>query len=650
MKQTDRKPPGARGIPPPFNQPAAQARQFKPRIAQLKSAAPAHSAKRPVAPAVYRPQAKPLIAPTNGAGLLQMKRAPAAPLAYRPQPVPRVLQRRETAALPPNHTIERHPIAPAVYRPQPVPRVLQTKRVQRQPTNNQSRSEFRPPAAPAVYRPQTVPRVLQGKRNLAAGDRPGVLTTADRSATSYRPAPDRSVGAAPPRAGKPNRNLAAIQTKRTPGLLTSRFASVIQLEPLGPPNPSNAKGKTIETTDDQGRLWLSDQDGKRWLLRTSSLGNDYWWPLRKKKAEKGFHMGMRTSKESPTLEKLADQKNMKDILEWYPEDDDMTILVTPASNPKKRDQQGTAMAKFFGAEEVKKANKNNNGSYISASTYAGEEGWEWLHIQGHSIGGFEKPENLVAGSHGANTAMAAIESAVGKFMGTCPFQIRVSAVVEDGFRLGKKSRKALVIFYEVIAFGSSIPFTIDARRDRLTQVEFDQMEEHVSSLLARTTVPVKFLSGGFLDSTDISSNNNFSNNNNNNNNNNSNSSCFSNKNLYSNLCSNNNNNNNNSNSNSSCFSNKDLYSNNNNNNCLSSSSLFPINNSNNNFISNNNSSSKNSMTSTSSTSSQPQIKVTAPIKPTTTTTTNSSTSNNNNNNNHNNNNKSSSSSMDTGQG
>jgi hypothetical protein len=90
MNPTNRKPPGARGIPQPFNRQAGRTAQPKPVVAQLKTAVSALSIKRPVAPPVYRPQQVPKVLQTKSslaqsphAG--QAPRQPAAPPVYHPE-------------------------------------------------------------------------------------------------------------------------------------------------------------------------------------------------------------------------------------------------------------------------------------------------------------------------------------------------------------------------------------------------------------------------------------------------------------------------------------------------------------------------------------------------------------------------------------
>lgn len=124
MNSTNKKSPGARGIPQPFNRQAGHAPQHKPVVAQLKRGVSAQSVERPVAPPVYRPQAAPKAIQPKIANAAPLRKTPLAPPVYRLQPVPKVLQSKTAyVAQPPRQP----PAAPPVYRPQPVPKVLQSK-------------------------------------------------------------------------------------------------------------------------------------------------------------------------------------------------------------------------------------------------------------------------------------------------------------------------------------------------------------------------------------------------------------------------------------------------------------------------------------------------------------------------------------------
>lgn len=109
---------------------AVPAHQFKPFVAQSKTASATPNAARPAAPPAYRPQPKPIAAQVKTPNPIQAKA---------------------------------RPVAPPVYHPQPVPKVLQLKTAHTQPHAAQAKTAVKPPAAPPAYRPQSVPKVCQAK-------------------------------------------------------------------------------------------------------------------------------------------------------------------------------------------------------------------------------------------------------------------------------------------------------------------------------------------------------------------------------------------------------------------------------------------------------------------------------------------------------
>jgi hypothetical protein len=279
---------------------------------------------------------------------------------------------------------------------------------------------------------------------------------------------------------------------------------IVQRAPAGPPDPKKAKPPTREEVDEQDRLWLTDKNGKRWYMRDN--GNVRWWqPVRKKKGVGGYSVYMRTPDVPLTLQDIASAKNTMDAYEddvsWGVFEEGPVVDVVAQANPKTRDQQGTVMAKHFGQAALLAANCNNK-YYLGASEYAGEEDWEWLHMQGHSLGGQESAANLVAGSHGANTEMAAIESAVGRFMGSKSIRLAVTPSLEIATRLGKPSLKARLIDYKVWVNGTLvIERRIDASRGRMPKVEYDSLETnavHKIQFESPVGKPIEFVQGETL--------------------------------------------------------------------------------------------------------------------------------------------------------
>jgi hypothetical protein len=176
MNSTNKKSPGARGIPRPFNRQEKRAPQFKPVVAQLKTDVLAQSVKRPVAPPVYRPQSTPKVlqtksAPAQSPQAGQASRPPVAPPVYRPEAKkaiqPKALtQQRKTPTAPPVYRPEQQriaqpkmastalahtlPKAPPVYHPQ-VKQVNAQPGLPAQMKSKMASSPFSPPrATPAI--------------------------------------------------------------------------------------------------------------------------------------------------------------------------------------------------------------------------------------------------------------------------------------------------------------------------------------------------------------------------------------------------------------------------------------------------------------------------------------------------------------------
>jgi len=85
MNPTNKKALAPRGIPQPVNRPGGRAPQTGTPVAQLRTAVPAHSAKRPNVSARFGPAITPnAVQPKMVNGPLERK-APVAPPVYRPQ-------------------------------------------------------------------------------------------------------------------------------------------------------------------------------------------------------------------------------------------------------------------------------------------------------------------------------------------------------------------------------------------------------------------------------------------------------------------------------------------------------------------------------------------------------------------------------------
>ena len=161
MNPINKKAPGAKGVPQPFNQRAGHTPQSRPAVAQPKTAQSAQSARRPVAPPVYRPEVKRLVQPKT---ITQQRMPPAAPPVYRPQQ-----QRVAQAKMVGPAQMKNHPAAPPAYRPQPVPRVLQAKETvtQRGGQRQQEQQRVAPPLSLACQ-PARPRGDAQGAAKIAA--------------------------------------------------------------------------------------------------------------------------------------------------------------------------------------------------------------------------------------------------------------------------------------------------------------------------------------------------------------------------------------------------------------------------------------------------------------------------------------------------
>jgi len=206
-------------------------------------------------PAAYpaRPQPRPPgVAQPKAAPSVQNARRPVAPAPYRPQPTPRVLQRKEALPQPPcgrvggasaAHQASRsraaaapvnvrpktspaRPSVPPAYHPQPAPKALQAKTPGNVPTPAQPRANHLRPLPPPAAPPQNAqPKMNVGLRPPLTG-RP---TAAPIPPAPYRPQAPKVLQAkqaeaharfAGRTAAQPG--LAAVQLKRQPGFTPPR--------------------------------------------------------------------------------------------------------------------------------------------------------------------------------------------------------------------------------------------------------------------------------------------------------------------------------------------------------------------------------------------------------------------------------------------
>ena len=127
MNPPNKKLPGARGIPQPFNRHPGHVLLRKPVVAQLKTGVSAQSVKMLVAPPVYKPtpqqtgaHARMVVASAKTAVSAQSVKQPTSPSVYRPQAKPANVQATSR--------LKDHSKAPpASSRPQAFAKLLQTK-------------------------------------------------------------------------------------------------------------------------------------------------------------------------------------------------------------------------------------------------------------------------------------------------------------------------------------------------------------------------------------------------------------------------------------------------------------------------------------------------------------------------------------------
>ena len=131
MNSTNKKAPGVRGVPQPFNRRKGHAPQIKPAAARPQTGVSGHSRVRPSAPTALRPTATPTAVQPKMADGVFNREPPSAPPVYRPQQLPKVLQTKSALPQSPQAgQAPRKPSAPPVYRPQSKPAAPATQPVQ----------------------------------------------------------------------------------------------------------------------------------------------------------------------------------------------------------------------------------------------------------------------------------------------------------------------------------------------------------------------------------------------------------------------------------------------------------------------------------------------------------------------------------------
>lgn len=190
MNLTDKKSPGARGVPRPSNQQAGHAPRIKPAAARPQTGPSAQGVKRPAAPTAFRPPAAPkAVQPKAANGAVKWK-APAAPPAPCPRQAPKVLQaKRPPGQSTPAGRATRLPVAPPPRQTEPA-KVVRPMAV--------SRQQPRPPAAAAVPRRPYQKIAVQPKMATAAAAHAGPRRNqnaglAGRGGAVVQPSKDKAV-------------------------------------------------------------------------------------------------------------------------------------------------------------------------------------------------------------------------------------------------------------------------------------------------------------------------------------------------------------------------------------------------------------------------------------------------------------------------
>ena len=431
----------------------------------------------------------------------QLKTAVAPPV-YRPQPTPRVLQRKSTPAQNPQMgPTPRGPVAPPVYRPEAKKIVQRIEQVRKGGLPPLSKT----PTAPPVYRPE------QNR----VGQSPIAQTPKARTVHSVQ------VKAITPQAGRPmlmrsqQINPSAVQRKLAPHV-RGHASRVVQCEPTDEEKELLAprigaipyRFKTV----DERELAIGPTNDYYMLIRLQD-GRAYWRKYRLKRiGGRGFYG--RLVDAPPSLEEIAADINEMDV--W---------------------SQAACRQIDFSAGVAKRDRDNNNhvmGLYfldgmrqLPASVYARRPHYEWLHMQGHGLGGVEDPDNLYAGSHGANSHMAAVETALQTMRDIYgnALTVNVRVVADEDYHdrtvcsqiaamlkldesdvfhamFGKESRMLEYIEYRVRVGGERVwTERILAFENRFDEGQFNQIRHRVKDAIKGIRSPIAFVPGGVLPAT-----------------------------------------------------------------------------------------------------------------------------------------------------
>ncbi|HEY4351406.1 MAG TPA: hypothetical protein VGN31_09270 [Paraburkholderia sp.] len=244
---------------------------------------------------------------------------------------------------------------------------------------------------------------------------------------------------------------------------------------------------------------LTDAKGRGWFVRKNRGNSDlYHWckvARSKKKGGGNFNMAMRLERTAPTLSRIAADLNHRQRAIEMAGYQNLSLehaMLDTVRNTGARQSQGSVMAKFFQSvadgtargltaplntisrEHAQKAVTLCENGSLSASRYMDLPGQEWLHLRGHGLGGTEEAGNLVAGSHGANSEMAAIEMVLQQFSATKSLTYSVRADCLAGTLL------CVAIVMQVQINGQRIfDRTIAPTRERLSQIDYAHIQDEL---------------------------------------------------------------------------------------------------------------------------------------------------------------------------
>ncbi|MBV9409732.1 MAG: hypothetical protein JO164_12970 [Candidatus Eremiobacteraeota bacterium] len=267
----------------------------------------------------------------------------------------------------------------------------------------------------------------------------------------------------------------------------------------------------FRTTDDGTEIAVGVGNTFYRLIRPAG-GTSYWRQQKTKRTGgRGFYG--RLADAPPSMHDIARNVMEREVLEATPVERFRAIHFDAGASLGNRDDNNRVMGAYFlGA-----------GS-ISASVYALRGDCEWLHMQGHGLGGVEVATNLYAGSHGANSEMAAIEGAIQVLNGLYGgVSVDVQVLTDDDWHtdahcnaiaaeLGldaaavrasmqtKESRYLEFITYSVSVNGQEVwsqrilPF----QDQRFDEAQFRELNERVRRAIAGQRQLIKFVSGGIL--------------------------------------------------------------------------------------------------------------------------------------------------------